>query len=302
MRAAAYLAKSTDKLESLKTVLCIIIFQRYFQPFHGSLLSIPWYEHLKRATKLARELALPSRSCGALSGGNATMGLIACLDILGSSVLGRAPDFAKDYLHCYISKIELGLHEVWGCSDEILYLISEVACLASLLPMAASHLTYYADNLISHIRAAERISKRPTASSSRITAAFRLAAIIYVSSLVPGFHPGHEACLDIVSELVPILASIPGAPNGSDRSLVWVYLVCGSVSLATSPFRSFFVKRFVELSNASPEGCHGSLDYLDQALREVWRVLDEQSGETCVAGFGLVSRVMRNKGWQFLLM
>ena len=60
------------------------------------------------------------------------MTLTAWVDILGSTMLGRAPTFANTYRTKHLSGSASGLKELMGCHDSVMYILSEVACLDSL--------------------------------------------------------------------------------------------------------------------------------------------------------------------------
>src|SRR5205814_333798 len=61
------------------------------------------------------------------------MTLTAWIDILGSTIQGRAPTFAHTYREKHLSSnSSLGLRELMGCEDRVTYLVSEIACLEAL--------------------------------------------------------------------------------------------------------------------------------------------------------------------------
>jgi len=121
--------------------------------------------------------------------------------------------------------------------------------------------------------------------SRNITAAYRLAARIYLCSLIPGFHPTQGSCIQLVDKLVAVLRQIPAGPTGFDRSLSWVYLIGGSVALAGSPFRAFFEERVALMGDLANIGSFGRVVAL---LREVWAEQDvlmaQQAAVQSVAG------------------
>jgi len=97
-----------------------------------------------------------------------------------------------------------------------------------------------------------------------------------------------------------VLEFIPSGPGGFDRSLVWVYLIGGSVSTLGSPFRALFDERVLGLGELSEFGSFGRLACL---LREVWSRNDGQhspgaSDTPCVSW----RDVMQLKGWDVLLI
>jgi hypothetical protein len=93
---------------------------------------------------------------------------------------------------------------------------------------------------------------------------------------------------------------MPSGPAGFDRSLVWVYLIGGSVSTASSPFRSLFAERIMDLGDLADFGSFGRVVRL---LREVWGHVDGRfspgGGEAHYVSW---RDVLQIKGWDFLLI
>jgi hypothetical protein len=148
----------------------------------------------------------------------------------------------------------------------------------------------------------------PKQLSRNMTAAFRLAARIYLCSLVPGFHPSQTSCLGLVEKLTTVLGHIPSGPAGFDRSLSWVYLIGGAFSTPGSSYRAFFEDRIAQLGDLANFGSFGRVTCL---LRELWgQQADSQVGSPSSAGSEVPQQqqyvhwrdVMRMKGWDFLLI
>jgi hypothetical protein len=96
---------------------------------------IPWYQHFQAAADIAQKLNLPKAlesqsSTGGLPTFNMT--ITAWIDILGSTMLGKAPRFSDTYRNMIFASQPSGLNNLMGCNDSIMYLLSEVACLESL--------------------------------------------------------------------------------------------------------------------------------------------------------------------------
>jgi hypothetical protein len=201
-----------------------------------------------------------------------------------------------------------------GCEDRVLYLISEIACLEALKKDGMDDI-----QLCQHVHAlGDQIGLTeisdpgprypfnangilsPKQLSKNITAAFRIAARIYLCSLVPGFTPSQNSCVLLVSKLTQTLEFIPSGQSGFDRSLVWVYLMGGSVSTANSSFRSFFDERLQGLGDLANMGSFGRVSSL---LQEVWSHVDGRlspgGGEAHYVSW---RDVMQIKGWDFLLI
>jgi hypothetical protein len=118
----------------------------------------------------------------------------------------------------------------------------------------------------------------------------------YLCTLVPGFAPSQTSCVGLVSELTRVLEFIPGGEHWFDRSIVWVYFIGGSVSTASSSFRSFFNERLLGLGSLANQGTLGRVARL---LKEVWGHGDSLSvGEAHNVSW---RNVMQMNDWDFLL-
>lgn len=317
------LTADQNHMQILEATLGMIFFQCVVGKPNCTLPDIPWHQHFTAAISLVEKLQLqtlvtePARQTYPTP---FNMTLTSWIDILGGAIQGKAPTFAHTYREKHLSPVNtsLGLRELMGCEDRVMYLISEIACLEDLKRngMDDVQLCQHVTSLGGQIGLTEpanpndRESKipfnasgvlSPKQLSKNVTAAFRLAARIYLCSLVPGFHPTQESCVGLVEKLRNALDFIPSGPDGFDRSLVWVYLIGGSVSTAGSGFRHSFEERVAGLEGFATFGSFGKLNVL---LREVWGVVDN-AGKT--PGGGLrpyVSwrDVMVMKGWDFLLI
>jgi hypothetical protein len=202
-----------------------------------------------------------------------------------------------------------------------MYLISEIACLESLKNDGMDDFT-----LCQHVSAlGEQLtitemnenslkmpfnaneSLSPKQLSKNMTSAFRLAARIYLCSLVPGFTHNQVSPVGLVEKLTHVLQHIPSGPSGFDRNLVWVYLIGGSVSLPGSSFRAFFEDRLAQLGDLAN---FGSIGRVANVLHEVWLQNDSLSGASTPGSTASDSvqphihwrDVMQMKGWDFLLL
>ncbi|KAH0434702.1 hypothetical protein CcaCcLH18_05142 [Colletotrichum camelliae] len=323
------LNKDENHQEILEAALGLIFFQCVVGRYDDSLPDIPWHQHFQAAISLVQKLDLPrlvSDPNEPVSQTPFNMTLTSWIDILGATMQGQAPTFAHTYREKHLSTMpSLGLRELMGCEDRVMYLISEIACLENLKGSGMDDIT-----LCQHVHAlGEQInltemgepspkmpyntngSLSPKQLSKNITAAFRIAARIYLCSLVPGFNPAQPSCVGLVEKLANVLQLIPSGPGGFDRSLVWVYLIGGSVSLPDSSFHALFDDRVSQLGDVSDYGSFGRLASL---LNEVWT----QTGSIKCSGSPAASPgsshgsetvpyihwrdVMQMKGWDFLLM
>ncbi|KAH8675730.1 fungal-specific transcription factor domain-containing protein [Xylariales sp. PMI_506] len=307
----------------LEATLGLIFFQCCVGRYDDSLPDIPWHQHFQAVNSLINKLDLPrmvTDPAQAMSQTPFNMTLTAWIDILGATMQGRAPNFAHTYREKHLSPINpsLGLRELMGCDDHVMYLISEIACLEALKKDGMDDIT-----LCQHVQAlGDQInltelgdttakmpfnangSLSPKQLSRNITSAFRLAARIYLCSLVPGFSPSQASCIGLVEKLTTVLQHIPSGPAGFDRSLAWVYLIGGSVSCAGSTFRQFFQDRLTQLGDAAT---HGSFGGVASLLQEVWQQADSFQPSPSATGSTEAPYIswrdtMHMRGWDYLLI
>ncbi|KAN0122328.1 Fungal specific transcription factor domain containing protein [Hyaloscypha variabilis] len=310
------LNRDTNHSEILEATLAMIFFQCSVGRLDDSLPDIPWHQHFQAAISLVQKLELNRMVSESHDLKSFNMTLTSWIDILGSTIQGRAPTFAHTYREKHLSSTNssLGLRELMGCEDRVMYLISEIACLEALKKDGMDDI-----QLCQHVHAlGDQIGLTeigdpgpkipfnangvlsPKQLSKNMTAAFRIAARIYLCSLVPGFSPSQASCVGLVSKLTQVLEFIPSGQVGYDRSLVWVYLIGGSVSTMDSSFRSFFDERLIALGDLANFGSFGRVACL---LKEVWSHVDGRlspgGGEAHYVSW---RDVMQMKGWDFLLI
>ncbi|KAG7292573.1 Transcriptional regulatory protein pro1 [Staphylotrichum longicolle] len=326
------LNKDENHQQILEAALGLIFFQCGVGRFDDSLPDIPWHQHFQAVISLVQKLDLPrivSDPNEPLAQTPFNMTLTAWIDILGATMQGRAPVFAHTYREKHLSPTNpsLGLRELMGCEDRVMYLISEIACLEALKKDGMDDITLcqHVHSLGDQIGLTEMGEGAPVLPfnangtlspkqlSKNITAAFRLAARISLCSLVPGFAPTQASCVGLVDKLTSVLQQIPSGAHGFDRSLAWVYLVGGSVSLPGSAFRAFFDDRVAQLADLANFGSFGRVACL---LREVWLQNDPSAAPSSPAAAGPEAQqeapqqqqfihwrdVMQMKGWDYLLI
>jgi len=287
--------------EIIEAILGIIFLQCSMSQPEDHMSGIPWHGHFQAIILLVGELDLIY--CNDANVGNLfNMSIIYWVDILGSTMRGCAPHFA-DFYSCTSS---IGLCEVMGCDDRTMFLISEIACLeaAKLGGMDDQDLCEKVwelglrfeprdsgafECLSPHSAAGATSTVQP---SNIITAVFHLAARLYLCSLIPGLDITQPPITELVSEISNIVRSI-SAGISYDRSLVWPYLIAGSTSTATSPFRSLLLERIKHLGAHAELGSFGRMVRL---LKELWTQRD--NGRQNITWRG----VMEEKGWDFLVL
>ncbi|KAF7587403.1 hypothetical protein BBP40_007263 [Aspergillus hancockii] len=290
------LGEDTKHEEILDATLAMIFFHCSVGPADDYLPDIPWYDHFQAASNLVSRLGLSTTMppCG-----NPymlppfSMTLTAWIDILGSAMHGRTPEFAHTYRAKHLSGASLGLRELMGCDDRVMYLISEIACLDALKKegrvdamAVCSHVSALGRQLEFTEPADQTLESpyttagilRPDILTKNMTAVFRIAARIYLCSLVPGFDRNQQSNLNLVSALANALQYIPAGQNGYDRSLVWPLLVTGAFSAPGSYFRAVLAERYAALGHHADLGSFGRMY---RVLQEVWRVTDDPVDTFC---------------------
>ncbi|KAL2427232.1 C6 finger domain transcription factor nosA [Exophiala dermatitidis] len=250
---------------------------------------IPWHQHFQAATDIVQKLDLPTiLESHCQTGGHPpfNMTLTSWIDILGATMLGKAPKFSNTYRNLFFTGASMGLEQLMGCNDLVMYLLSEVACLDSLKVEGklddigmCSHITSLAQTLDQiepneplQIPYSKSGALRPKQLSKNITAIFRKAARIYLCSLVPDHNRYQPATVNLVSQMADLLQYIPSGPNGFDRCLVWPLLIGGANSIPASPLRRALSERCEMLGDAADHGAFGRMVRL---LHEMWRRNDD---------------------------
>ena len=310
------LNRDTDHQKILEATLGMIFFQCSVGRPDDCLPDIPWHQHFQAATSLVQKLELPQNLIDLSGHAHAqppfNMTLAAWIDILGATMVGRTPSFADTYREKLIASSPSGLAELMGCDDRIMYLISEIACLEALKlekmeeVKLCTHIKLLGDQISLSEPGPGAIANaysstgaiRPKQLSRNMTSVFRLAARIYLCSLVPDFDRQQSSITNLIKALTDAMEFIPAGPDGFDRSLVWPLLIAGSVSLPTSLFRTMFSERTARLGEASDFGSFGRIKEL---LKDTWRINDDAlaRGERQSVHW---RDVMRQRGWDFLLI
>jgi hypothetical protein len=303
----------TDNAKILEATLGMIFFQCSVGRPDDSHPDVPWHAHFQAATELINKLELPFQLVNdTQSHPPFNMTVAAWIDILGASMLGRAPVYADTYREKNIANSVAGLGELMGCEDRIMFLISEIACLEALKNegmdqvQLCSHIKLLGDHITiaeAGVPALENAysttgALRPRQLRANMTTVFRLAARIYLCSLVPGFDRQQPNITHLVDTLTDAINYIPAGPDGFDRSLVWPLLIAGSASLPNSIFRTTFYDRMAQMGEAAS---FGSIGRAKELLKEVWQANDEalSRGERQSVHW---RDVMRQRGWDFLLI
>ena len=310
------LNKDTDHVKILEATLGMIFFQCSVGGVDDGLPDIPWHQHFVAATSLVKKLELPY----ALVHDNTAqlhppfnMTLTSWIDILGATMLGRAPQFANTYRDKHLSASTSGLCELMGCEDRMMYLISEIACLEALKlgnSLTSQQLCEHITLLGQQIELTEPPpgavnspysasgSIRPRQLSRNMTAMFRCAARIWLCSLVPGASRYDQTMVDLAARLAGLLDFIPAGPEGFDRSIVWPLLIGGSQSTPSSAFRHAFRTRCAYLGEEAEFGSFGRMKHV---LEEVWQQTDANAHAGVVQDVHWRD-VMQQKGWDYLLI
>ncbi|EEA21830.1 DNA-binding transcriptional regulator ume6 [Talaromyces marneffei ATCC 18224] len=285
------LNEDSEHEKILEATLAMIFFHCSVGGPDDHLPDIAWNDHFHAATSLINKLDLPNalmQSNGAYTRPPFNMTLASWIDILGSTMIGKTPQFAHTYRSKHLSGTPSGLRELMGCDDRVMYLISEIACLDALRAegvvddMAVCSHVHALGQQLEFTEPADKSLEtpyhpingaiRPEQLTKNITAVFRIAARIYLCSLVPGFDRNQSSTMNLVDAITQALQVIPGGPEGYDRPLVWPLLIAGAFSVPTSSFRQVLHQRVIEMGDNADFGSFGRAYRL---LQEVWRVADD---------------------------
>lgn len=272
------LNQGADHEKVLDTTLAMIFFHSSVCATDDCLPDIPWYDHFQPVPSLVNKMNCAPRSF--------STSLIAWIDIFGATMLGRKPQFAQSYRTKHMNGTSSGLQQLMGCDDRIMYLISEIACLDALkIEGRVNDMALYTyitalSAQLDHTEPAEPGFRNPISLSGaiesehltkNISAVFRIAARIYLSSLTRGFDPNQPSNVMLVATVTEILQFIPAGPYGFDRSIVWPLLITGAFSVPSSPFRRVLHQR---ASSLAALGDFGSFGRMYRLLQEIWRLSD----------------------------
>ncbi|KUL88525.1 hypothetical protein ZTR_05496 [Talaromyces verruculosus] len=232
------LNEDTEHEKILEATLAMIFFHCSVGGPDDHLPDIAWNDHFHAATSLINKLDLPNalmQSNGAYTRPPFNMTLASWIDILGSTMICKTPQFAHTYRSKHLSGTPSGLRELMGCDDRVMYLISEIACLDALRAegvvddmAVCSHVQALGQQLEFTEPADKKLETpyhpingaiRPEQLTKNITAVFRIAARIYLCSLVPGFDRNQASTMNLVDAVTQALQVIPGGPEGYDRPL-----------------------------------------------------------------------------------
>ncbi|KAJ6043991.1 uncharacterized protein N7446_002188 [Penicillium canescens] len=284
------LNKDADHEKILDATLAMIFFHCSVGAPDDYLPDIPWNDHFQAVSNLVSKLDLTNKviPCGPMyTVPPFSMSLTSWIDILGATMLGKTPEFAHSYRSKHLSGTSSGLRELMGCDDRIMYLISEIACLEALkIEGRVDNITVctHVSALGSQLEFTEDPNQplespysptgaiRPEALTKAMTAIFRIAARIYLCSLVPGADRNQNSTMNLVAALTDTLAYIPTGPFGFDRSLVWPLLIAGAFSTPSSSFRRALDDRVTALGDLADLG---SIGRMYQLITEYWRLSDD---------------------------
>lgn len=328
------LSEDTNHDMILEATLAMIFYHCFVGGPDEYLPDIAWNDHFMAATSLIGKLDLGYMT---FTPPPFNVSLVSWIDILGSTMLGKSPYYAHLYRNKHLSGTSSGLRELMGCDDHVMYLISEISCLDALRAeglvddmAVCSHVAALGQQL-EYTQATEPPVADPVTAdgairadqlTTNITALFRIAARIYLCSLVPGFDRNQQSTRNLVDAFCKDWQYIPDGPMGYDRSLVWPLLITGAFSTPSSAFRNMLNARMVKMGDNADFGSFGRVYRL---LQEVWRLSDDpvtppSSSPNGVKREPMVSPqngtpmrelkkqsvhwrdVMRRNGWKYLII
>ncbi|QIX01288.1 hypothetical protein AMS68_006805 [Peltaster fructicola] len=310
--------QNSDRNSILEATLGMIFFQCSVGRAKEALPDIPWHQHFQAASDLVNTLQLPGSLIEAVDEKKTSMPptfnmtLTSWIDILGATMLGRAPIYADTYRELNVRSASAGLAELMGCDDRIMYLISEIACLDMQKSdgLTEEALCSYVSLIAKEIGELEPTDEdiqncfsttgaiRPKQLRTNLTAIFALAARIYLCALVPGNDPGSLSMRHVTNRFTWAMNYIPEGPEGFDRCLAWPLLIAGANAAPETPFRAMFAERCAKLGEAAEFGSFGRVREL---LHDIWAINDANAAQGELRGVHWRD-VMQSKDWDFLLI
>ncbi|OJI82365.1 hypothetical protein ASPTUDRAFT_126698, partial [Aspergillus tubingensis CBS 134.48] len=274
------LLRGNGDMHVLNGTLALIFFYSAVSSPEDYLPDISWTHHFIAVWNLVKKLDRPPSPFN--------VSLIAWIDILGSTMVGRTPAFSHTYRTKNMRGISSGLERLMGCDDRIMYLISEIACLEDLIAdpsagMVEAEMRKQFADLIAQLSWTEPPNKnfenvfagsgkiKPDKLTKLISAVFRTAARIYLYSVMPGFNYHDGTIMNLVGSIADTLSYIPSGPHGFDRCLAWPLFMAGVHSVSSSHFRRVLTERVAALGY---KGRFGSFGQMYRILKEVWKATD----------------------------
>ncbi|GIC88406.1 Zn(II)2Cys6 transcription factor [Aspergillus udagawae] len=263
----------------LDATLAMIFYHSSVGETHDYLPDIPWSAHFKAVSSLVNK-----PNCAPTQ---FNVSLITWIDILGATMMGQTPHFAHTYRTKHLSGTSSGLQQLMGCDDRVMYLISEIACLESLRlegridDLALSQHVSALDAQLEWTESADRTLETPYLMSGLvnpeqltkiITALFRIAARLYLYSLMPEFGCYAPSSITLVASVGEILQCLPAGLAGFDRCLVWPLFIAGAASAPYSGYRKILTDRVAAMGRLSD---FGSLGRMYRVLQELWKQSDD---------------------------
>ncbi|KAF7587850.1 hypothetical protein BBP40_006647 [Aspergillus hancockii] len=269
------LNKGTGYMQVIDATLAYILYHCSLGTQDDYLPDIPWSIHFKGVTHLVKKLNYAPNQF------NVTV--ITWIDIISATMSGSTPHFSHTYRTKHLTGQTSGLQQLMGCDDRVMYLISEIACLESLR----------LDGLIDDITVLSHVSAMtgqidwtepadptldvpftsigvviPEKLTKIVTALYRIAARLYLYSLLPSVDYDDPAITTWIATVIEVLKYIPAGYSGFDRCLVWPLFITGAYASPSSNFRKVLTERIVALGYL---GELGSLGRMYRVLKEVWR-------------------------------
>ncbi|RAH65958.1 Zn(II)2Cys6 transcription factor [Aspergillus aculeatinus CBS 121060] len=269
------LNRPNSSVQVMDATLAMIFYPCMISTPENYLPDIPWSQHFQAVTNLVKKLQYPPSPFN--------VSLITWIDILGATMTGRSPEFSHTYRTKHLRGIASGLQQLMGCDDRVMYLISEISCLESLRiegtldDLTISHHVSALNTQIHWTEPSEPTfegiytstgSIRPEQVTKVLSSMFRIAARIYLYTIIPSFDHQEDSVVQMVSSMANTLLLLPAGPMGFDRALVWPLFMAGVYSLPSSSFRKILTERVAALGYL---GNFGSFGKMYRVLKEVWK-------------------------------
>jgi hypothetical protein len=275
LRALIHFGQSL--LQSVNTIFVVLVLQTLVDIPSTWVTQLPWQLHFHAAIVLIQR---PDREGQLLL----VVTLTIWIDILGATMLGRRPLFGRLYQEYRSKDRGTGLLQLMGCNDGVMYLIAEIAELEALEAELSKEQSEKRFSDLSRelggmdFTIAQRQGYEAASLAEAVTAAFQVAAKLYLLSLKPrSWDMAKAADMAKVAGLVNtfcvvMTCNVPGGANGFDRSIAWPLLMAGSMSQRDSSFRELYSQKR-QLPHWS-SNC-GALGKVQALLEATWKINDD---------------------------
>ena len=258
-------------VQSVNTVFVVLVLQTLVEIPSAWVDQLPWQVHFHAAIALMQHPHPEGQLLLVVT-------LTIWIDILGATMLGKRPLFGRLYQEYRSMNYDTGLVRLMGCNDVVMYLIAEIAELEAMkLELSEEQSEERIGNLSRELdlmdcTITQGQAYEAASLAEAVTAAFQVAARLYLLSLEPRSWDTGKAA-DLVDTVgVVMMCNVPGGADGFDRSIAWPLLMAGSMSKPGSSFRKLYSQKRQLPHWSSNRGALGKVQAL---LEATWKINDD---------------------------